>query len=193
MKGRGKDRGGENGASAGEVWVWLPRDREQRLAPAAAEVLYEGGALVRRLGAALAAYSGPVPSEADTRWLEGWGVSVVRSLGRELPLVKQRSAFEEKDHASPRSIHSSGAVHVDANQPSLVPGGFGPLGELGQRLWEGPVGLGGRVSLAARRDEQQPDQRKSRCVHPAPNARVLRDDPATVNGASLVDPPQPIA
>ncbi len=71
--------------TGGEVWVWLPREREQQLAPAAAEVLYEGGALARRLGAALAAYSGPVPTEADARWLEGWGVSVVRSLERALP------------------------------------------------------------------------------------------------------------
>ena len=71
--------------TGGEVWVWLPREREQMLAPAAAEVLYEGGALARRLGAVLAAYSGPVPTDADTRWLAGWGVSVVRSLGRALP------------------------------------------------------------------------------------------------------------
>ena len=85
MSRQGKQGGADAGASGGEVWVWLPRGRDQELAPAAAEVLYEGGALARRLGAALAAYSGPAPTEADARWLAGWGVSVVRSLGRALP------------------------------------------------------------------------------------------------------------
>ena len=49
-------------------------------------------------------------------------------------------------------LAASGTVHVDANQPSFIPGGFGPLGELGQRLGERPVDLGRRVSLAARGD-----------------------------------------
>lgn len=71
--------------SGGEVWVWLPRGREGEIAPAAAEVLHEGGALARRLGATLAAYSAPAPNEDEERWLAGWGVSVLRSLARHLP------------------------------------------------------------------------------------------------------------
>ena len=71
--------------SGAELWVWLPRDREGRIAPAAAELLYEGAALARRLGAALVAASDRVPAGDEPAWLGRWGVARVRALGVTLP------------------------------------------------------------------------------------------------------------
>jgi electron transfer flavoprotein alpha subunit len=71
--------------SGAELWVWLPRDRAGRIAPAAAELLYEGAALARRLGAALVAASDRVPAGEEPAWLGRWGVARVRALGVTLP------------------------------------------------------------------------------------------------------------
>lgn len=67
--------------SAAELWVWLPRDPEGRLAPAAAELLSEGQALARRLGAALVAAGDRTPDEAERGELAAWGVARIRTLG----------------------------------------------------------------------------------------------------------------
>jgi electron transfer flavoprotein alpha subunit len=70
---------------SGEVWVWLPREREGALAPAAAELLYEGGALARRLDAALVAAGDRAPQGDESALLGRWGVARVRVLGTALP------------------------------------------------------------------------------------------------------------
>ncbi|UCF48316.1 MAG: hypothetical protein JSU89_14295 [Myxococcales bacterium] len=80
------------------------------------------------------------------------------TLRREVFLVKQRSAFEDKDHASPGGVLGSDTVHVDAHQTGFGTVGPGRLEKLRKRLWEPPTGLRGRVSLAAHGDQQQPEQ-----------------------------------
>jgi electron transfer flavoprotein alpha subunit len=75
----------QGGAVNGEVWVWLARDREGRLTPAAGEALYEGGALARRLGAQLMAVSDRSPDPAELRLLGVWGVAAVRTLSDKQP------------------------------------------------------------------------------------------------------------
>jgi electron transfer flavoprotein alpha subunit len=70
---------------SGEVWVWLPREREGALAPAAAELLYEAGALARRLDAALVAAGDRAPQGDESALLGRWGVARVRVLGTALP------------------------------------------------------------------------------------------------------------
>jgi hypothetical protein len=56
-------------------------------------------------------------------------------------LVKQRSAFEEKDYAGPGSFGRSGAIHVDTHQAGFRAIGPGRLAELGQRFRERLAGL----------------------------------------------------
>ncbi len=74
-----------------EVWVWLPRERERQLAPSAAELLYEGGALARRLGARLVALCDVLPDGPEQTWLRRWGVERLRPLGVTLPQHPQCS------------------------------------------------------------------------------------------------------
>jgi electron transfer flavoprotein alpha subunit len=68
-----------------EVWVWLPREREGALHPAAWELLYEAGAVARRLGAPLIALGDRIPVAEETARLAAWRVDAVRVLGRSLP------------------------------------------------------------------------------------------------------------
>lgn len=68
-----------------EIWVWLPRDYEGRLTHATAELLYEGQALARRLGATLAAVGDRTPEGDEPAMLGRWGVARVRALGVPLP------------------------------------------------------------------------------------------------------------
>lgn len=69
----------------GDVWVWLPRERERTIAPVAAELLSEGGALARRLSGKLTVLCDLPPEADERRWLGAWGVERVRSLGFGLP------------------------------------------------------------------------------------------------------------
>jgi electron transfer flavoprotein alpha subunit len=66
--------------SFSEIWVWLPRDRAGALAPSAFELLYEGAALCRRLGARLIALDDRAPSPEESARLAPWGVAEVRHL-----------------------------------------------------------------------------------------------------------------
>jgi len=70
--------------SATELWVWLPRDAEGRLAPAAEELLYEAQALARRLDAWLVAAGDRMPEPGERDRLGRWGVRRVRALGMAL-------------------------------------------------------------------------------------------------------------
>jgi hypothetical protein len=79
-------------------------------------------------------------------------------LRREVFLVKQRSTFEEKDHASPGGVLGSYTVDVDADQTGFGTVGPGRLEKLRKRLGEPPTRLRGRVPLAAHGDQQQPEQ-----------------------------------
>lgn len=70
---------------SGEVWVWLPRDREGNPEPALEELLHEGGALALRLDAALVAIGDRPADEATLARLAPWGVSALRVLSAPLP------------------------------------------------------------------------------------------------------------
>lgn len=63
-----------------EVWAWLPRDQEGRIAPAAAELLYEARALGRRLGASLVLISDRKPDARVNPLIRTWQVDEVRAL-----------------------------------------------------------------------------------------------------------------
>lgn len=78
-------RADPNGPLRDEVWVWLPRDREGALHPAAFELLHEALGLCRRLDAAPIALSDRTPDAAEVRRLAPWGLAAVRTLGAVLP------------------------------------------------------------------------------------------------------------
>lgn len=63
-----------------EVWVWLPRDHEGRIAPVAGELLYEARGLCRRLDAGLVLIAGQKPDARANALIKQWGVNDVRVL-----------------------------------------------------------------------------------------------------------------
>ena len=63
-----------------EVWAWLPRDQEGRVAASSGELLYEAGALGRRLGASLVAISDRKPDARVNALIKAWQVDEVRVL-----------------------------------------------------------------------------------------------------------------
>jgi electron transfer flavoprotein alpha subunit len=68
-----------------EVWVWLARAGDGRLHPHVGEVLYEAGALARRLGVPLAALADRSPTGEESRLLGAWGVAATRVVASPQP------------------------------------------------------------------------------------------------------------
>ncbi len=68
-----------------EVWAWLPRDHQGRVAPAAAEVLYEARGLARRLSAKLVALTDRKPDPQTASLLDAWDVDGLRALAGPIP------------------------------------------------------------------------------------------------------------
>jgi electron transfer flavoprotein alpha subunit len=69
-----------------EVWVWLARTHDGRLHAALPEVLYEAGALARRLDARLVAIGDVDPTAEERAALAPWHLADLRVLGHALPL-----------------------------------------------------------------------------------------------------------
>ena len=68
-------RGPESPPPLPEIWVWLPREREGRIAPAAFELLAEARGLARRLEAEIVVLSDRDPDPAERESLAGWEIA----------------------------------------------------------------------------------------------------------------------
>ncbi|MCZ6558917.1 MAG: electron transfer flavoprotein subunit alpha/FixB family protein [SAR324 cluster bacterium] len=112
-----------------EIWVWLPRGQDGRITPVAAELLYEGQGLARRLGVALVAITDRVPDSETRTLLDAWGLGEPRQLSQP---------------AAPHPLYDGGAsplAGLGGEPPRLLLLADDAFGKVAGPLWAAECGV----------------------------------------------------